>query len=77
MSSSPKSDSYAMPTMPQAARAPITMKNQPPAASGMVVTRGLPDRGEQTEGPQRLRGGCIPCPDGSICYIIPIPCCCC
>ncbi|EJF59703.1 hypothetical protein BD309DRAFT_966862 [Dichomitus squalens] len=24
----------------------------------------------------RIRGGCIPCPDGSICYIIPIPCCC-
>ncbi|KAL4242391.1 hypothetical protein ABKN59_011855 [Abortiporus biennis] len=26
---------------------------------------------------ERLRGGCIPCPDGSICYIIPIPCFCC
>ncbi|KAJ7175055.1 hypothetical protein C8R43DRAFT_975821 [Mycena crocata] len=24
----------------------------------------------------RLRGGCIPCPDGGCCYIIPIPCCC-
>ncbi|KAJ7153920.1 hypothetical protein C8R43DRAFT_1001514 [Mycena crocata] len=25
----------------------------------------------------RMRGGCIPCPDGGCCYIIPIPCCCC
>lgn len=25
---------------------------------------------------KRLRGGCIPCPNGSVCYIIPIPCCC-
>ncbi|KAF8073320.1 hypothetical protein FPV67DRAFT_1477315 [Lyophyllum atratum] len=25
---------------------------------------------------KRLRGGCIPCPDGSRCWIIPIPCCC-
>ncbi|KAJ6575569.1 hypothetical protein DFH09DRAFT_1311638 [Mycena vulgaris] len=24
----------------------------------------------------RIRGGCIPCPDGGCCYIIPIPCCC-
>jgi len=32
-------------------------------------------RGQKKEA-KRLRGGCIPCPDGSICYIIPIPCCC-
>ncbi|KAK7042682.1 hypothetical protein R3P38DRAFT_323319 [Favolaschia claudopus] len=25
---------------------------------------------------ERLRGGCIPCPDGGCCFIIPLPCCC-
>ncbi|KAI0662629.1 hypothetical protein C8Q70DRAFT_1051254 [Cubamyces menziesii] len=37
-----------------------------------------PTLASRTSGPaQRIRGGCIPCPDGSICYIIPIPCICC
>ncbi|EIW74049.1 hypothetical protein CONPUDRAFT_140647 [Coniophora puteana RWD-64-598 SS2] len=25
--------------------------------------------------PLRLRGGCIPCPGGGMCFIIPCPCC--
>ncbi|KAI8995310.1 hypothetical protein BD414DRAFT_237013 [Trametes punicea] len=33
--------------------------------------------GEPSGEAQRIRGGCVPCPDGSICYIIPIPCICC
>ncbi|KAG7085473.1 hypothetical protein E1B28_003034 [Marasmius oreades] len=74
MSESSK-NSYTMPSIPPAAHTKV-VSSQPSPASGMVVARDVPARGEQTEGPMRLRGGCIPCPDGGCCYIIPIPCCC-
>ncbi|KAH8112411.1 hypothetical protein DFH11DRAFT_1607457 [Phellopilus nigrolimitatus] len=48
------------------------VNTQPTAATGMTTARG----GESGQAAMRLRGGCIPCPDGGCCYIIPIPCCC-
>ncbi|KAF7364371.1 hypothetical protein MSAN_01097600 [Mycena sanguinolenta] len=50
--------------------APIT--EQPSPAPAMTTSRGTVSEGEAS----RMRGGCIPCPDGGCCYIIPIPCCC-
>ncbi|KAH9890898.1 hypothetical protein C8Q73DRAFT_702074 [Cubamyces lactineus] len=51
---------------------------QPIRSQPAPVPAMSPTLAGQTSGPaQRLRGGCIPCPDGSICYIIPIPCICC
>ncbi|EDR10471.1 uncharacterized protein LACBIDRAFT_316903 [Laccaria bicolor S238N-H82] len=51
------------------------ISKQPLRAAEMEVStpRVKQDGGE---GALRLRGGCIPCPDGGCCYIIPIPCCC-
>ncbi|KAJ7349806.1 hypothetical protein DFH08DRAFT_1079129 [Mycena albidolilacea] len=48
------------------------VSEQPPPAPTMTTARGTVTNGEA----ERLRGGCIPCPDGGCCYIIPIPCCC-
>ncbi|ESK90980.1 hypothetical protein Moror_16378 [Moniliophthora roreri MCA 2997] len=73
--------SYSMPALPPSAHTTSKhqesiVSNQPLPASGMVVRPDAPARGEQTtDGPMRLRGGCIPCPNGGCCYIIPIPCC--
>ncbi|KAI0686547.1 hypothetical protein C8Q76DRAFT_761443 [Earliella scabrosa] len=49
-------------------------ETQPAPVATMTASPAL-----RTEtGPaERIRGGCIPCPNGSICYIIPIPLCCC
>lgn len=48
---------------------------------GQSVASRNGSEGEQREDGKervmRLDGGCVPCPDGSICYIIPLPCCCC
>ncbi|CAL1709420.1 unnamed protein product [Somion occarium] len=49
------------------------ISSQPKPAMGMTPQGG---QNEETEKAERLRGGCIPCP-GGICWIIPIPCCCC
>ncbi|GAW04921.1 hypothetical protein LENED_006745 [Lentinula edodes] len=49
--------------------APIV--TQPAVTQSMSMEqRGLVERNEKV---QRLRGGCIPCPDGGCCFII--PCC--
>ncbi|PVF94339.1 hypothetical protein CPB86DRAFT_789178 [Serendipita vermifera] len=57
---------------------PMTISHQPPSTKMSLNNSDPSDEGrEQTvDGVLRLRGGCIPCPDGSRCYIIPIPCCC-
>ncbi|KAL5514911.1 hypothetical protein ACEPAG_2227 [Sanghuangporus baumii] len=47
------------------------VNKQPTPASTMTTAHGS----ESSQGAMRLRGGCIPCPDGGCCYIIPIPCC--
>ncbi|KAJ7870444.1 hypothetical protein B0H13DRAFT_2346844 [Mycena leptocephala] len=67
--------SSELPTCPPAAhtssKAPIT--EQPAPAPTMTTAREkIVTQGDAA----RLRGGCIPCPDGGCCYIIPIPCCC-
>ncbi|KAI0336019.1 hypothetical protein GY45DRAFT_1316055 [Cubamyces sp. BRFM 1775] len=49
------------------------VRSQPSPVPAMSPTLAGRDSGPA----QRIRGGCIPCPDGSICYIIPIPCICC
>ncbi|KAJ7023594.1 hypothetical protein C8F04DRAFT_179810 [Mycena alexandri] len=50
-------------------RAPIT--EQPTPAPTMSTSRKISvEEGKAA----RLRGGCIPCPDGGCCFII--PCCC-
>ncbi|KAI0640485.1 hypothetical protein C8Q79DRAFT_996415 [Trametes meyenii] len=51
------------------------IQSQPPTHPPMAPTAPSPTN--RTGPAQRIRGGCIPCPDGSICYIIPIPCFCC
>ncbi|KAF9003402.1 hypothetical protein BDQ17DRAFT_1425358 [Cyathus striatus] len=48
---------------------------QPRPTTGMVVSRSKPDDGQDANA-NRLRGGCVPCPDGGFCFCIPIPCCC-
>ncbi|KAJ7282609.1 hypothetical protein C8J57DRAFT_1295831 [Mycena rebaudengoi] len=57
-------------------RAGELITEQPAPASGMSLVRGKPEEERKTGPAARLRGGCIPCPDGGCCYIIPIPCCC-
>ncbi|KAJ7594123.1 hypothetical protein C8J56DRAFT_926022 [Mycena floridula] len=52
----------------------VQIVDQQPGPS-MTMKASVPSPTEQKA--SRLRGGCVPCPDGSICYIIPIPCCCC
>ncbi|KAI9057172.1 hypothetical protein FKP32DRAFT_1598647 [Trametes sanguinea] len=53
----------------------LPVRTQPSAVPAMSP---VPGKASEHRGPaQRIRGGCIPCPDGSICYIIPIPCICC
>ncbi|KAG8690291.1 hypothetical protein FRC08_010576 [Ceratobasidium sp. 394] len=49
---------------------PYITSSQPTGQRGMVVA-------PPTEEPaERLRGGCIPLPNGGRCWIIPIPLCC-
>ncbi|KAH0586699.1 hypothetical protein H2248_007915 [Termitomyces sp. 'cryptogamus'] len=63
------------PTAAQSARADASdevVSEQPKAAERMSLDGPVGTKREA----RRLRGGCIPCPDGSVCYIIPIPCCC-
>ncbi|KZV93320.1 hypothetical protein EXIGLDRAFT_768215 [Exidia glandulosa HHB12029] len=63
---------------PPMARAPVidhtpVVQSQPRPAPRMSVKRAPED--EKKDGALRLRGGCLPCPDGSCCFIIPCPCC--
>ncbi|KAH6910799.1 hypothetical protein BKA70DRAFT_1271538 [Coprinopsis sp. MPI-PUGE-AT-0042] len=44
---------------------------QPKPASPMTLSKAENDK----QSPQRLRGGCIPCPNGGCCFCIPLPCC--
>ncbi|KAH8102314.1 hypothetical protein BXZ70DRAFT_68489 [Cristinia sonorae] len=53
---------------------------QPQPISTMSTSAEKLDHNLERKGPQqgaaeRIRGGCIPCPDGC-CFCIPIPCCC-
>ncbi|KAJ7092920.1 hypothetical protein B0H15DRAFT_165163 [Mycena belliarum] len=64
--------------------APAPVSQQPAPARAMSLRRHWKRRDDEeheltvSHGPaRRIRGGCIPCPDGGCCYIIPIPCCCC
>ncbi|KAG8787009.1 hypothetical protein FRC12_015993 [Ceratobasidium sp. 428] len=50
---------------------PYITSSQPTGQRGMVVAP--PSEDQQAE---RLRGGCIPLPNGGRCWIIPIPLCC-
>ncbi|KAI1790026.1 hypothetical protein LXA43DRAFT_1017972 [Ganoderma leucocontextum] len=61
--------------VPAAVQAPsLAQSKQPEPVAAMSSHPAQPN----ASGPaDRIRGGCIPCPDGSICYIIPIPLCCC
>ncbi|TBU22479.1 hypothetical protein BD311DRAFT_770347 [Dichomitus squalens] len=52
---------------------PIIHSQQPAPVTAMSTH---PDKSTKFGHADRIRGGCVPCPDGSICYIIPIPCCC-
>jgi len=51
--------------------------SQPNHVPQMQIAGGKHAPPEKQGNAERLRGGCVPCPDGSICWIIPIPCCCC
>ncbi|KAI5899969.1 uncharacterized protein SCHCODRAFT_02742976 [Schizophyllum commune H4-8] len=66
------------PTYPPASTAtapanPAPVAQQPGANTGMSVSREAQNQEQKAE---RLRGGCIPLPNGGRCWIIPIPCCC-
>ncbi|XP_006455451.1 hypothetical protein AGABI2DRAFT_194983 [Agaricus bisporus var. bisporus H97] len=56
-----------------------TTAQQPAAAPIMMVSaEAQHEQHVQTEeegSAARMRGGCIPCPGGGCCFIIPIPCC--
>ncbi|KAI0364378.1 hypothetical protein BV20DRAFT_974475 [Pilatotrama ljubarskyi] len=54
---------------------PLPVQSQPSAIRAMSTDAA--QAGEKDGRAERIRGGCIPCPNGSICYIIPIPCLCC
>ncbi|TFL00080.1 hypothetical protein BDV98DRAFT_594268 [Pterulicium gracile] len=45
---------------------------QPGATPGMNSGKAVDDAKDV----ERMRGGCIPLPNGGRCWIIPIPCCC-
>ncbi|KAH8829718.1 hypothetical protein DL96DRAFT_1599298 [Flagelloscypha sp. PMI_526] len=49
------------------------VSSQPQTSSTMKISQ---DAQKSEQEALRLRGGCIPCPNGSVCWIIPIPCCC-
>ncbi|KIM87995.1 hypothetical protein PILCRDRAFT_814669 [Piloderma croceum F 1598] len=72
------SSSLALPPNAHISSKHVPITQQPLRASTMSVASSENQSGvEETEKARRLRGGCIPCPDGGCCYIIPIPCCCC
>ncbi|KAI0349626.1 hypothetical protein OH77DRAFT_1375945, partial [Trametes cingulata] len=58
----------------QSATRPQPVQSQPSPVPSMSTNPSKADK--KSGGAERIRGGCIPCPDGSICYIIPIPCLC-
>ncbi|GAA97507.1 uncharacterized protein L969DRAFT_42525 [Mixia osmundae IAM 14324] len=50
-------------------------QNEPQQRSRMSIDDVTPSRQSAQDGePEPLRGGCIPCPDGGCCWIIPLPC---
>ncbi|OBZ66424.1 hypothetical protein A0H81_13693 [Grifola frondosa] len=51
------------------------IRAQPVPSPHMAIRQ--PIEHPATSRAERIRGGCVPCPDGSICYIIPLPCFCC
>ncbi|GBE85695.1 hypothetical protein SCP_0802170 [Sparassis crispa] len=77
-----ESASHPPPTRPPAAHTHtvppegVRITAQPARVSDMT-TRPERAADETQHKAERVRGGCIPCPDGTVCYIIPIPCCCC
>ncbi|KAG1752026.1 hypothetical protein EDB19DRAFT_1671340 [Suillus lakei] len=77
-SSGPRTDSVTYP--PAAHAIPREIVSSQPSSSSMLLHSSPQDRPpqieEQTHSPMRLRGGCIPCPGGGMCFIIPCPCCC-
>ncbi|KAJ6513698.1 hypothetical protein C8R47DRAFT_1313816 [Mycena vitilis] len=71
----PRTSSEQLPASPPMAHtSPSRVVSQQPAPAPTMTTASdtKVTQGEAA----RLRGGCIPCPDGGCCYIIPIPCCC-
>ncbi|EPQ50308.1 hypothetical protein GLOTRDRAFT_141558 [Gloeophyllum trabeum ATCC 11539] len=59
---------------PPSAAQPGFVSTQPAGGPSMSIASATHKKEEEKAA--RLRGGCIPCPDGGCCYIIPIPCCC-
>ncbi|KAJ7664855.1 hypothetical protein B0H17DRAFT_1091362 [Mycena rosella] len=70
----PQTSSEAPAFPPAAHTSPKALVTEQPApAPAMSVGREI----TVTQGDAaRIRGGCIPCPDGGCCFIIPLPCCC-
>ncbi|KAG2131026.1 hypothetical protein DEU56DRAFT_459671 [Suillus clintonianus] len=60
---------------PAAHAVPRGIVSSQPSSSSMLLYPS-PQEEEKTHSPMRLRGGCIPCPGGGMCFIIPCPCCC-
>ncbi|KAJ3790089.1 hypothetical protein GGU10DRAFT_341606 [Lentinula aff. detonsa] len=60
-----KASSSVLPTAPVVA--------QQPSATRSMSLMSAEEREQRNSQVQRLRGGCIPCPDGGCCFII--PCC--
>lgn len=71
--STTKTTTYPLQDSASTAPAPATVAQQPGANTGMSVS---PEAQTQERKAERLRGGCIPLPNGGRCWIIPIPCCC-
>ncbi|KAH7909175.1 hypothetical protein BJ138DRAFT_1155919 [Hygrophoropsis aurantiaca] len=65
---------------PEAHTAPRnTIISSQPASSSMSIASSRneqqrPVQQNDNPDPMRLRGGCIPCPGGGMCFIIPCPC---
>ncbi|KDR74840.1 hypothetical protein GALMADRAFT_249745 [Galerina marginata CBS 339.88] len=79
MSSSNNYFGEQMPSYPPQTHASMKRKEaiakQPAPAQNMSVQTPQHPQGEGNQPAARLRGGCIPCPDGGCCFIIPCPCC--
>ncbi|OJA09044.1 hypothetical protein AZE42_04734 [Rhizopogon vesiculosus] len=74
-SSDPHRDTVTYPPRAHTRGEIVSSQPSPSTMSLSSSPQDRPLKEEQTHSPMRLRGGCIPCPGGGMCFIIPCPCC--
>ncbi|KIM38834.1 hypothetical protein M413DRAFT_447535 [Hebeloma cylindrosporum] len=65
--------SYPAPVHSASLRKGAVTAEQPAPAQRMSI-QDSQQRGKEGRA-ERPRGGCVPCPNGGCCFIIPLPCC--